>query len=48
MDETVDGMVSPRWIEAVEVGRGPSTAPSGLLGEYARCGVVVIRTRRGG
>ncbi|MFW6079789.1 MAG: carboxypeptidase regulatory-like domain-containing protein [Gemmatimonadota bacterium] len=47
MDETVDGVVSPGAIEVIEIYRGLATVPPRFTNEFARCGVVVIWTRRG-
>lgn len=43
----IDDYVSPGSVEGIEVYRGLSTVPASFLNEYAKCGVVVIWTRRG-
>lgn len=45
---TVDDAVSPGSVLAVEVYRGLATVPAPFLTPRARCGVVVIWTRRSG
>ena len=43
----IDDYVDPGSVEGIEVYRGLSTVPAQFLNEYAKCGVVVIWTRRG-
>jgi Carboxypeptidase regulatory-like domain/TonB-dependent Receptor Plug Domain len=45
---SVDDMVSVSEVEGIEVYKGLSSVPAEFLNENARCGVVVIWTRRGG
>lgn len=45
-DVSVDELVSPQDVEAVEVFRGLGTVPPEFLNQYARCGVIAIWTRR--
>lgn len=45
---SVDDIVSVSDVEGIEVYRGLSSVPAEFLNEHARCGVVVIWTRRGG
>lgn len=45
---SVDDVVSVNDVEGIEVYRGLSSVPAEFLNEHARCGVVVIWTRRGG
>jgi hypothetical protein len=44
---SVDGLVIPAEVEAVEVYDGPGSLPAEFGGSNAGCGVVVIWTRRG-
>lgn len=43
----IDDYVSPGSVEGIEVYRGLSTVPAEFLNEDAKCGVVVVWTRRG-
>lgn len=45
-DVTIDDLVSPLDVEAVEVFRGLSSIPPEFLNQYARCGVIAIWTKR--
>ena len=40
--------VSPFEIRAMEIYRGPAQTPGQFLDSNARCGVILIWTRRGG
>ncbi len=44
---TVDDVVSPRNVEAIEVYGGLGSVPAAFLNENSHCGVVAIWTRRG-
>jgi hypothetical protein len=48
-EPTVDDVVDPRDIEAIEVYRSGADVPAqfGGMGPFTRCGVVVVWTRRG-
>lgn len=46
-DFRIDDVVSPMSVEGIEIYRGLGTVPAEFLNPDARCGVVVIWTRRG-
>ncbi len=46
-DFRIDDVVSPMSVEGIEIYRGLSTVPAEFLNPDARCGVIVIWTRRG-
>ena len=45
-DMSVDDLVSPRDVEAIEVFKGLGSVPAEFLNIYSRCGVIAIWTRR--
>ena len=45
-DMSVDDLVSPRDVEAIEIFKGLGSVPPEFLNIYARCGVIAIWTRR--
>jgi hypothetical protein len=45
-DVSVDDLVSPLDVEAIEVFKGLGSVPPEFLNVYARCGVIAIWTRR--
>ncbi|MBA2668917.1 MAG: TonB-dependent receptor [Gemmatimonadetes bacterium] len=48
LEFTIDDVVSPSAVEGIEIYRGLSDVPAEFGGHDARCGVIVIWTRRGG
>jgi hypothetical protein len=48
LEFTIDDVVSPSAVEGIEIYRGLSEVPAEFGGPEARCGVIVIWTRRGG
>jgi hypothetical protein len=46
-DPTLDMLVQPTQIHAIEVFRSPSEVPTEFGGSFSTCGVVVIWTKRG-
>jgi outer membrane cobalamin receptor len=45
-DVSVDDLVQPQDVEAIEVFKGLGSVPPEFLNIYARCGVIAIWTRR--
>lgn len=45
-DVTVDDLVQPQDVEAIEIFKGLATVPAEFLNPEARCGVIAIWTRR--
>jgi hypothetical protein len=45
-DVSVDDLVTPQDVEAIEVFKGLGSVPAEFLNPHSRCGVIAIWTRR--